>query len=244
MARTQKVTYGTTELDTSKINRALLRRCQNQPSLEVAILFFPEKERDAPAILKYTATYQGFIRQKETPPVATKETAQCEQQQEQENGKVVFEDSFGEIPDILLPSVHHPLRGKLRVAREESTDKERDEEVEMAPRDILVDLEKRKKKRQEDEKTNAAAKSGPSAGDLAAKASRATGSKVPPLSSPSSKRSNPSATQKDVSKDIPAEKRQKTTATGSGPDREISKGKGAATLAPAWRPQFVTPEKC
>ncbi|KAI8527108.1 hypothetical protein RHMOL_Rhmol12G0050400 [Rhododendron molle] len=127
----------------TEINHALLKRCRNQRSLEAAILFFPVKERDAPAILEYTTTYQGFIRQKETPLVAAEETVQPEEKVEE-----VFEDSFGEIPEILRSSIQRPLQGKLRVAREEAADEEGEEEVEMAPRDILVDLEKRKKKRQ------------------------------------------------------------------------------------------------
>lgn len=46
-----------------------MRRCRDQPSLESAILVFPEGERDALAILEYTSTYQGFIRHKEMPTV-------------------------------------------------------------------------------------------------------------------------------------------------------------------------------
>ncbi|KAG5532558.1 hypothetical protein RHGRI_027003 [Rhododendron griersonianum] len=91
-------------VDTSKINRALFKRCKNQPSLEEAILFFPEKERDAPSILKYTPTYQGFIRQKDTKTAETEKPTQQEEKLEE-----VFEDSFGEIPDILLPSIRRPL---------------------------------------------------------------------------------------------------------------------------------------
>ncbi|KAG5544346.1 hypothetical protein RHGRI_016932 [Rhododendron griersonianum] len=91
--------------------------------------------------------------------------------QQEEKVEEVFEDSFGEVPDILLPSIQRPLRGKLRVARAETTDEEGDKEVEMAPRDILADLEQRKKKRKEEEKAKAAAKSRPSTGDPVTKTS-------------------------------------------------------------------------
>lgn len=165
--------------------------------------------------------------------------------QQKEKIEEVFEDSFGEIPDILLPSIQRPLRGKLRVVREEDADEEREEVEEMPPKDILRELEMRKKKRQEAEKARAAAKSGPSVGGPGAKTSRPTGSKVPPPPSPGLQlvRGPGSTTSqsKEVPKDTPVEKRQKTTATGSG--GEVEKGKGAAGSAPAWRPQFVTPEK-
>ncbi|KAI8560412.1 hypothetical protein RHMOL_Rhmol04G0253400 [Rhododendron molle] len=52
----------------------------------------------------------------------------------------------------------------------------------------MADLEKRKKKRLEEEKAKAAAMSGPSGGDLAAKTSRATSSNVPHSPSSASKR--------------------------------------------------------
>lgn len=107
-----------------------------------------------------------FIRQKETPTVVAEETVQ-----KGDKVEIVFEDSFGEVPDILLPSIQRPLRAKLRVARAETTDEEGDEEVEMAPRDILADLEQRKKKRKEEEKAKAAAKFRPSTGDPVTKTS-------------------------------------------------------------------------
>lgn len=101
--------------DSTKINRALLKGCRNQPSLEKAILCFPEEERDAPTILQYTTTYQGFIRQKEKPVDAT------------EKAEEVLEDSFGESPDILLSSIQRPLRGQVRVPREESRKRKKKE---------------------------------------------------------------------------------------------------------------------
>ncbi|KAI8554947.1 hypothetical protein RHMOL_Rhmol05G0135600 [Rhododendron molle] len=53
----------------------------------------------------------------------------------------------------------------------------------MALRDILADLEKRKKKRQKEERAKAAAKSGPSARGPTTKTSRPIGLKKPPPSS-------------------------------------------------------------
>ncbi|KAG5531993.1 hypothetical protein RHGRI_026569 [Rhododendron griersonianum] len=96
-------------VDTSKVNRALLKRCRNQRSLEEAILFFPEKERDAPSILKYTPTYQGFIRQKGTKPADTDKPIQqattAKLTQQEEKLEEVVEDSFGEIPEFLRLSI-------------------------------------------------------------------------------------------------------------------------------------------
>ncbi|KAE9455839.1 hypothetical protein C3L33_12256, partial [Rhododendron williamsianum] len=175
----------------------------------LSILSFPEEERDAPSILDYTPTYQGFIRQKETPTVI------AEKPEQQEEGKVeeVLEDSFGEIPDILLSSLQRPLQGKFRLPREEDTDEEGEEVEEMPPKDIIGELERRKKKKQEEAKAKAVAKSGPSAQGLITKTSQPPGAKVPPPSSPASKRPQSSMTQ---TKDALAKKRQKTMATGSG----------------------------
>lgn len=157
----------------------------------LSILSFPEEEGDAPSILDYTPTYQGFIRQKETPTVIT------EKPEQQEEGKVeeVLEDSFGEIPDILLPSLQRPLQGKFRLPREEDTDEEGEEVEEMPPKDIIGELERRKKKKQEEAKAKVVAKSGPSAQGLITKTSQPPGAKVPPPSSPASKRPQSSTTQ-------------------------------------------------
>ncbi|KAI8524231.1 hypothetical protein RHMOL_Rhmol13G0134200 [Rhododendron molle] len=97
----------------------------------------------------------------------------------------------------------------------------------MAPRNIMADLEERKKKRLEEKKAKAAAKSGPSAGDPVAKTFRASGSKVPPPPPLADKRPHPSSAP---SKDDAAEKRQKTTEAGSAIQPETQKGKGAEVL--------------
>ncbi|KAI8567890.1 hypothetical protein RHMOL_Rhmol02G0156500 [Rhododendron molle] len=209
-----------------------MRRCRNQLILKAAILFFPAREKYALAILEYKATYQGFIKEKKASTVVAEENTEPQQ----EKAEVVLEDSFGEIPEVLLPSLQHPLRGTLRVPREETTDEE-GEEVEMAPRDIMADLERRKKKRLEEEKAKAAAKSGPSAGDPAAKTSRVIGSQVPPPPSSATKRPHPPVAQL---KDDTIEKKQKTVDTGSAVQSEMEKGKGAlARLPRLWAPQTV-----
>lgn len=171
----------------------------NQPSLASAILSFPEEERDAPAILDYTPTYQGFIRQKEAPSVVVEHP-----EQQEEKAEEVLEDSFDEIPDILLPSLQRPLRGKLKLPREQDIDEEGEEVEDMLSKDIIGELERKKKKRKEEEKAKAAAKSGSSVQGLIIKTSHLTGSKVPPPASPVGKRPHSSTIQ---TKEAPAEKR-------------------------------------
>ncbi|KAG5532557.1 hypothetical protein RHGRI_027002 [Rhododendron griersonianum] len=86
----------------------------------------------------------------------------------------------------------------------------------MAPRNILADLEKRKKQRHEEERAKAAAKSAHSAGGH--------------------------LLDKETPRDTRAEKRQKTTEVGSVGETETAKGKGTVGSSPTWRPLFVTPE--
>ncbi|KAG5552788.1 hypothetical protein RHGRI_010776 [Rhododendron griersonianum] len=141
-----------------------------------------------------------------------------EEVSEGETVEEVFEDSFGEIPDILLPSLQQPLRGKFKLPREEDTDEEGEEVEEMPPKDIIGELERRKKKKQEEEKAKAVGKSGPSAQSPITKTSQPTGSKVFPPIAPASKRPHSSTVQ---TKETATEKRQKTTATGSGDGTEF-----------------------
>ncbi|KAG5544011.1 hypothetical protein RHGRI_016684 [Rhododendron griersonianum] len=127
----------------------------------------------------------------------------------------VLEDSFGEIPSFLLPSVDRPLRGKVKVAREETTDEEEGEEVDMAPRNILADLEKRKKEKEE-AKAKTSSKTGPSAGGPSIRSTRSKGSSIQVPNSPTSKRPYSSTSQdKEVPKDTRPEKKQRTE-IGSG----------------------------
>ncbi|KAG5548695.1 hypothetical protein RHGRI_014146 [Rhododendron griersonianum] len=201
-------------------------------------MFFPEKERDTPSILKYTLTYQGFIRQKGKKTTETDKPAQQEEKLEE-----VFEDFFREIPDFLHPSIQRPLRGKVREAREETTDEEGGEEVEMALRNILADLEKRKKDRQEEEKAKAAAKSGPSAGGPSSRTTRSKGPMIQPPVSPAGKRPHPTTSQdKETLNETHVKKKQRTTEVGAAGETEATKGKGITGSAPTWRPVFVTPE--
>ncbi|KAG5560306.1 hypothetical protein RHGRI_003560 [Rhododendron griersonianum] len=72
----------------------------------------------------------------------------------------VPEDSFGPLPECLLSSSYRPLRGQIREARDETTDEE-GEEIEMSPRNIIADLEERKKKK---DAARAKTKAGSSAG--------------------------------------------------------------------------------
>ncbi|KAG5537503.1 hypothetical protein RHGRI_024814 [Rhododendron griersonianum] len=222
-----------------------MKRCKNKPSLEEAILFFPEKERDAPSILKYKPTYQGFIRQKGKKPVETEEPIQqaktAELTQQEEKLEEVIEDSFGEIPKFLRLSIQRPLRGKIREAREDTTDKE-GEEIEMAPRNILADLKKRKKEREEAAKAKTTSKTGPQAGGPSIRSTRSKGPSIQVPDSPTGKRPHSSTSQdKEVPKDTRAEKKQRTTEVGSGGEGETTKGKGVAGSAVPWRPLFVTP---
>ncbi|KAG5530807.1 hypothetical protein RHGRI_025697 [Rhododendron griersonianum] len=230
-------------VDTSKVNRFFLKLCKNKPSLEKAILFFPEKERDAPTILKYKPTYQGFIRQKGKKPANEDKPIQkakvAKQTQRKEKLEEVLEDSFGLLPECLRSSAHRPLRGKIREARDETTDEE-GEEIEMAPRNILADLEKRKKEKEE-AKAKASSKTGPSAGGPSIRSTRSKGSSIQVPDSPAGKRPLSSSSQdKDVPKDTRPEKKQRTE-TGSGGKGETTKGKGVSGSAVPWRPLFVTP---
>ncbi|KAG5528189.1 hypothetical protein RHGRI_028955 [Rhododendron griersonianum] len=231
---------------TSKVNRALLKRCKNKPSLEEVILFFPEKERDAPSILKYTPTYQGFIRLKGKKPAdldkPIQQTKTAKLTRQEEKLEEIVEDSFREVPQFLRSSIKRPLRGKIREAREETIDEE-GEEIEMAPRNILADLEKRKKEKLEAEKAKAATKSGPSARGPSTRSARAKDSTIQPSGSPVGKRPHSSTTSQDkeLPKDTRPEKKQKTAEVGSGGEGETTKGKGVAGSAVPWRPLFVTP---
>ncbi|KAG5531133.1 hypothetical protein RHGRI_025925 [Rhododendron griersonianum] len=112
----------------------------------------------------------------------------------------------------------------------------------MAPRNILADLEKRKKDRQEEEKAKAAAKSGPSAGGPSSRTTRSKGPMIQPLVSPAGKRPHFTTSQdKETLKETRAEKKQRTTEVGAAGETEAAKGKGTTGSALAWRPAFVTP---
>ncbi|KAI8568943.1 hypothetical protein RHMOL_Rhmol02G0239800 [Rhododendron molle] len=218
----------------SKINRVLLKRCKDQSSLIAVLLSIPEVERDAPALLDYTPTYQGFIRQKATLTIVVEQPKQEEEVEEE-----APQDSFGEIPDILLPSVDRPLCEKLRLPRVEETEGE--EQKEMPLENIVAELERRKKKKQDEERARAAAKTGPSTTGPIPKPPHPTASKVlPPPTSPTGKRPHSSTLQ---TKEAPAEKRQRITAVGSGEGGGGEKDNGTSGLAPAWRPVFVISEK-
>lgn len=170
-------------LTIKRSNRALLKRTTGQPSLSSALLSISKAKRDAPSLLDYTPTYQGFIRKKATPIVV-------EVQEEQEEEETP-QDSFGEIPDILLPSIDRPLRRKIRLPRKEVAE---EAEEEIPPKDIVAELERRKKKKQEEEKAKAKGTASalapipkpPLPGSTAPLPM--TTSKVPPPSSPSHKR--------------------------------------------------------
>ncbi|KAG5557773.1 hypothetical protein RHGRI_007882 [Rhododendron griersonianum] len=221
--------------NTSKINRALLKQCKNKPSLEEVILYFPEKERDAPSILKYTPTYQGFIRQKSTKPDETDKPIQqaktAKLTQQSEKLEEILEDSFGEVLEFLRSSIRRPLPGKIREAREETTNEE-GEEIEMAPRNILADLEKRKKEMEEAEKAKTTSKTGPLAGGPSSRSTRSKGPTIQTPTSPAGKRPYSSMSQdKEPPKDTRAEKKQRTVEVGSVGEGEATKGKGVAGSA-------------
>ncbi|KAG5563348.1 hypothetical protein RHGRI_005933 [Rhododendron griersonianum] len=151
----------------------------------------------------------------------------------------VPEDSFGPLPECLLSSSHRPLRGKIREARDETTDEE-GEEIEMAPRNIIADLEERKKKKDE-ARAKASRKTGPSAGGSTIRSTKSKGSSIQILDSHAGKRPLSSSSQdKDAPKDTHPEKKQRTE-TGSGGEGEATKGKGVSGSAVPWRPLFVTP---
>ncbi|KAG5565085.1 hypothetical protein RHGRI_001093 [Rhododendron griersonianum] len=110
----------------------------------------------------------------------------------------------------------------------------------MAPRNILADLEKRKKEKEE-AKAKTASKTGPSAGGPSIRSTRSKGPSIQVPDSPASKRPLSSSSQdKDASKDTHPEKKQRTD-TGSGGEGETTKGKGVSGSAVPWRPPFVTP---
>ncbi|KAE9444716.1 hypothetical protein C3L33_23386, partial [Rhododendron williamsianum] len=229
--------------DTSKVNKFFLKLCKNKPSLEEAILFFPKKERDAPSILNYKPTYQGFIRQKGKKPAdedkPAKKAKVAKQTRREEKPKEVPEDSFGPLPECLLSSSHRPLRGKIREARDEATDEE-GEEIEMSPRNIIADLEERKKKKSE-ARAKASGKIGPSASGSTIRSTKAKGSSIQIPDSPAGKRPLSSTSQdKDLPKDTCFEKKQRID-TGSGGEGETTKGKGVSGTAVPWCPLFVTP---
>ncbi|KAG5525357.1 hypothetical protein RHGRI_031885 [Rhododendron griersonianum] len=143
----------------------------------------------------------------------------------------VPEDSFGPLPECLLSSSHRPLRGKIREARDETTDEE-GEEIEMAPRNIIADLEERKKKKDE-VRAKASGKTSPSAGGSTIRSTKSKGSSIQIPDSPAGKRPLSSSSQdKDLPKDTRLEKKQMTD-TGSGGEGETTKGKGVSGSAKA-----------
>ncbi|KAE9445070.1 hypothetical protein C3L33_23035, partial [Rhododendron williamsianum] len=226
---------------TSKVNKFFLKLCKGKPSLEEVILSFPEKERDAPSILRYKPTYQGFIRQKGKGPAdedkPVKKTKVAKQTRREEESEEVPEDSFGPLPECLLPSSHRPLRGQIREARDEATDEE-GEKIEMSPRNIIADLEERKRKKDE---AKAKAKAGSSVGEPTVKSVKAKSSSIQVPDSPAGKRPLSSTSQgKGLPKDTRSEKKQRTE-TGSGGGSETSKEKGMTGSAVPWTPLFVTP---
>ncbi|KAG5565448.1 hypothetical protein RHGRI_001364 [Rhododendron griersonianum] len=171
------------------------------------------------------------------------ENVVAKQTRREEKLEEVPEDSFGPLPECLLSSSHRPLRGKIREARDETTDEE-GEEIEMAPRNIIADLEERKKKKDE-ARAKASGKTGPSAGGSTIRSTKSKGSSIQIPNSPAGKRPLFSSSQdKDAPKDTRPEKKQRTE-TGSGGEGEATKGKGVSGSAVPWRPLFVTlaPEK-
>ncbi|KAG5528498.1 hypothetical protein RHGRI_029253 [Rhododendron griersonianum] len=231
--------------DTSKVNKFFLKLCKGKPSLEEVILSFSEKERDAPSILRYKPTYQRFIRQKGKKPAdedkPAKKAKVAKQTRQEEKSEEVPEDSFGPLPECLLSSSYRPLRGQIREARDEATDEE-GEEIEMSPRNIIADLEERKKKKDE---ARAKAKTGSSAGGPTVRSAKAKSSSIQIPDSPAGKRPLSSTSQgKDLPKDTRLEKKQRID-TGSGGEGETTKGKGVSGSAVPWSPLFVTlaPEK-
>ncbi|KAG5529386.1 hypothetical protein RHGRI_029939 [Rhododendron griersonianum] len=149
----------------------------------------------------------------------------------------VPEDSFGPLPECLLSSSYRPLRGQIREARDETTDEE-GEEIEMSPRNIIADLEERKKKK---DAARAKTKAGSSAGGPTVSSAKAKSSSIQIPDSPAGKRPLSSTSQgKDLPKDARLEKKQRVD-TGLGGEGETTKGKGASGSAVPWSPLFVTP---
>ncbi|KAG5550202.1 hypothetical protein RHGRI_015232 [Rhododendron griersonianum] len=215
--------------------------CKGKPSLEEVILSFPEKERDAPSILRYKPTYQGFIRQKGKKPAdedkPAKKAKVAKQTRQEEKSEEVPEDSFGPLPECLLSSSYRPLRGQIREARDEAIDEE-GKEIEMSPRNIIADLEERKKKKDE---ARAKAKTGSSPGGPTVRSAKVKSSSIQIPDSPAGKRPLSSTSQgKDLPKDTRLEKKQRID-TGSGGEGETTKGKGVSGSAVPWSPLFVTP---
>ncbi|KAE9444672.1 hypothetical protein C3L33_23430, partial [Rhododendron williamsianum] len=227
--------------DTSKVNKFFLKLCKGKPSLEEVILSFPEKERDAPSILRYKPTYQGFIRQKGKKPAdednPAKKAKVVKKTWQEEKLEEVPEDSFGPLPECLLSSSYRPLRGQIREARDEATDEE-GEEIEMSPRNIIADLEERKKKKDE---ARAKAKTGSLSGGPTVRSAKAKSSSIQIPDSPAGKRPlSPTSQGKDLPKDTRLEKKQRID-TGSGGEGKTTKGNGVSGSAVPWSPLFVTP---
>ncbi|KAG5561870.1 hypothetical protein RHGRI_004791 [Rhododendron griersonianum] len=110
----------------------------------------------------------------------------------------------------------------------------------MAPRNIIADLEERKKKKDE-ARAKASGKTGPSASGSTVRSTKSKGSSIQIPDSPAGKRPFSSSSQdKDLSKDTRFEKKQRTD-TGSGGEGEMTKGKGVSGSAVPWCPLFVTP---
>ncbi|KAG5532169.1 hypothetical protein RHGRI_026703 [Rhododendron griersonianum] len=110
----------------------------------------------------------------------------------------------------------------------------------MAPRNIIADLEERKKKKDE-ARAKASGKIGPSAGGSTIRSTKSKGSSIQIPDSPAGKRPLSSMSQdKDLPKDTRFEKKQRTD-TGSGGEGETTKGKGVSGTAVPWCPLFVTP---
>ncbi|KAG5524466.1 hypothetical protein RHGRI_031208 [Rhododendron griersonianum] len=149
----------------------------------------------------------------------------------------VPEDSFGPLPECLLSSSYRPLRGQIREARDETTDEE-GEEIEMSPRNIIADLEERKKKK---DAARAKAKAGSSAGGPTVRSATPKSSSIPIPDSPAGKRPLSSTIQgKNLPKDAHLEKKQRVD-IGSGGEGETTKGKGVSGSAVPWSPLFVMP---
>ncbi|KAG5524422.1 hypothetical protein RHGRI_031168 [Rhododendron griersonianum] len=87
----------------------------------------------------------------------------------------------------------------------------------MAPRNILADLEKRKKEREEAEKAKTSSKTGPLAGGPSSRSTRSKGPSIQAPASPAGKRPYSAMSQdKEPPKDTRAEKKQRTVEVGSG----------------------------
>ncbi|KAG5561137.1 hypothetical protein RHGRI_004224 [Rhododendron griersonianum] len=110
----------------------------------------------------------------------------------------------------------------------------------MSPRNIIADLEERKKKKNE-ARAKASGKTGPSASGSTIRSTQPKSSSIQIPDSPAGKRLFSSSSQgKDLPKDARLEKKQRTD-TGSGGERETTKGEGASGSAVPWCSLFVTP---